>query len=278
MLKIIADSTCNLPPDLLARHQIPIAPIAIQFGEQSYDEFLTIDRDLFYRKIEETGTIPTTSQPSPAWFAELYRQAARDQAPVLVLTVTGQAQRHLPVGGARPLHGAGGRRRGVRFGQHLPRHGLDGPRAARLSQAGRSRSAILQRLTTIRKHSHLYLTPATLKYLQMSGRVGKLQGALASLLNVKPIIILKDGLLEATRTSARGARPSSVSCPWPKSAVGSTPIHMGVIHARAPEEAQELLTKVTTRLNCEEVMLEDLVPSLAVHGGPGVLGLAFYAD
>ena len=70
MLKIIADSTCNLPPELLARHQIPIAPIAIQFGEQSYDEFLTIDRDLFYRKIEETGTIPTTSQPSPAWFAE----------------------------------------------------------------------------------------------------------------------------------------------------------------------------------------------------------------
>jgi len=66
MLKIIADSTCNLSPDLLARHQIPIAPIAIQFGEQSYDEFLTIDRALFYQEIDETGTIPTTYNTSPA--------------------------------------------------------------------------------------------------------------------------------------------------------------------------------------------------------------------
>jgi DegV family protein with EDD domain len=197
MLKIIADSTCNLPPELLARHQIPIAPIAIQFGEQSFDEFLTIDRDLFYRKIEETGTIPTTSQPSPAWFAELYRQAAREGAPVLVLTVTGKhsgtyqsavlARSMVPEADVEVFDSAS-----ISLGT-----GWMVLEAARLSLAGRSRSAILQRLTTIRRHSHLYLTPATLKYLQMSGRVGRLQGAIASLLNVKPIIILKQGVLEA---------------------------------------------------------------------------------
>ncbi len=278
MLKIIADSTCNLHPELLARHQIPIAPIAIQFGEQSYEEFLTIDRDLFYRKIEETGTIPTTSQPSPAWFAELYRQAAREQAPVLVLTVTGKhsgtyqsavlARSMVPEADVEVFDSAS-----ISLGT-----GWMVLEAARLSQAGRSRSAILQRLTTIRKHSHLYLTPSTLKYLQMSGRVGKLQGALASLLNVKPIIILKDGVLEARENVRTRGKAIERLVSLAESAVGSAPIHMGVIHARAPEEGLELLTKVTARLNCQEVMLEDLVPSLAVHGGPGVLGLAFYAD
>ena len=124
--------------------------------------------------------------------------------------------------------------------------------AARLSQAGRSRSAILQRLTTIRKHSHLYLTPSTLKYLQMSGRVGKLQGALASLLNVKPIIILQDGMLEARENVRTRGKAIERLVSLAESAVGPAPIHMGVIHARAPEEAQQLLSMVTARLNCEE--------------------------
>ncbi len=276
MLKIIGDSTCNLPPELLQRHKIPVGPIAIQFGEQSYDEFITIDRDLFYRKIEETGTIPTTSQPSPAWFAEQYRQAARARMPVLVITLTSKhsgtyqsavlARSMVPEADVEVFDSAS-----ISLGT-----GWMVLEAARLSQAGRSRSAILQRLTTIRSHSHLYLTPATLKYLQMSGRVGKLQGALASLLHVKPIIILKDGMLEASENVRTRGKALERMLSLAESAVGAAPIRMGVIHARAPEEGQELLSMVTARLNCEEVMLEDLVPSLAVHGGPGVLGLAFH--
>lgn len=276
MLKIIGDTTCNLPPELLQRYKIPVGPIAIQFGEQSYDEFVTIDRDLFYRKIQETGTIPTTSQPSPAWFAEQYRLAAKARMPVLVITLTSKhsgtyqsavlARSMVPEADVEVFDSAS-----ISLGT-----GWMVLEAARLSQAGRSRSAILQRLTTIRRHSHLYLTPATLKYLQMSGRVGKLQGALASLLNVKPIIILKDGMLEARENVRTRGKALERLLSLAEAAVGSSPIRMGVIHARAPEEGQELLSMVTARLNCEEIMLEDLVPSLAVHGGPGVVGLAFH--
>jgi len=276
MLKIITDSTCNLAPELLMRHQIAVAPIAIQFGEQSYDEFINIERDLFYRKIEETGTIPTTSQPSPAWFAEQYRLAARAGMQVLVITVTSKhsgtfqsailARSMVPEADVEVFDSAS-----VSLGT-----GWMVLESARSAAAGGLRSAIIQHLAAIRKRSHLFLTPSTLKYLQMSGRVGKLQGAIASLLNVKPIIALKDGMLEAGENVRTRGKAIERLLSLAEAAVGKAPIRIGVIHARVPEDGQRLLAMVTARLNCAEVMLEDLVPSLAVHGGPGVVGLAFY--
>ncbi len=148
--------------------------------------------------------------------------------------------------------------------------------SARMAAAGKSRSAVMEYLTAIRKRSHLFLTPSTLKYLQMSGRVGKLQGAIASLLNVKPIIALKNGMLEAGENVRTRGKAIERLLSLAEAAVGKAPIRIGVIHARVPEDGQRLLAMVTARLNCAEVMLEDLVPSLAVHGGPGVVGLAFY--
>ena len=276
MLKVITDTTCNLAPELIEAHHIPTAPIAIQFGEESYDEFVNIDRDLFYRRIEETGTIPTTSQPSPAWFADQYRQAAETKSPVLVITVTSKhsgthdsatlARSLVPEADVEVFDSAA-----VSLGT-----GWMVLEAVKMAAQGATRSAVLQRLAKFRRDSFLFLTPSTLKYLQMSGRVGKLQGAIASMLNVKPIIILKDGMLEARETVRTRGKALERLVSLAEQAVGKAPIRMGVVHARALEEGRKLLDMVTSRLNCEATMLEDLVPSLAVHGGPGVVGLAFH--
>jgi DegV family protein with EDD domain len=276
MLRVIADTTCNLAPELIAAHHLPTAPIAIQFGEEGYDEFINLDRELFYRRIQETGTIPTTSQPSPAWFAEQYRRAAQARQPVLVITVTSKhsgthhsavlARSLVPEADVEVFDSAS-----ISLGT-----GWMVLEAVEMAARGSSRSAVLQRLGVIRRNSHLYLTPATLKYLQMSGRVGKLQGALASVLDVKPIIILQDGVLEARENVRTRGKALERLVALAEAAAGSAPVRMGIVHARAPEEGRKLLDMVTARVNCEAVMMEDLVPSLAVHGGPGVVGLAFH--
>lgn len=277
MIKIVTDSTCNLQPELVQKHDLRLAPISIQFGEETYEEDLTIDRTTFYRKIEEMGIIPTTSQPTPAWFERFYREHTVKGHSILAITITSAhsgtyqsavlAKELVPEADVEVFDS-----RSISLGT-----GWMVLEAARMAEAGRDRASILARLEHIRDRSVLFLTPATLRYLQMSGRVGKLQGALASLLNVKPIIALKEGVLEAGENIRTRGKALDRLVELLGESLGTTaPVNLGVIHARAFEEAEGLLQKARSRLNCQQVLMEDLVASLAVHGGPGVVGLFAY--
>jgi DegV family protein with EDD domain len=277
MIKLVADSTCNLPDQLIEKYDIKIAPIAIQFGEETFEEGIDIDRELFYRKIDELGIIPTSSQPSPAWFERYYREFHDQGYEILVITVTSKhsgtydsatlAKSMVPEATVEVFDSAS-----ISLGT-----GWMLLEAARAAERGEDLPSIVAKLERIRENSVLYLTPATLKYLQMSGRVGQLQGAIASLLNVKPIIYLKDGALEAgenvrARSKALDRLLELLTDDFDR----DTPIHLGVIHARATEEAESLLERAKSMFNVKEYLMEDLVSSLAVHGGPGVVGLFAY--
>jgi DegV family protein with EDD domain len=277
MVKIITDSTCNLDDELLARHDIRVAPIAIQFGEDTFEEGIDIDREAFYSRIERTGRIPTTSQPSPSWFERFYRElhAQGDQA--LVITVTAKhsgtyqsallAKAMVPQATVEVFDSAS-----ISLGT-----GWMVVEAARASERGQPLASILDRLEHIRRHLALALTPSTMKYLQMSGRVGKLQGALASLLDVKPIIAVRDGLLEAgERVRTRSKALHHLVDYVQEHTRSATALNLAVIHARAPEEGQQLLDLARQVLPVREVLFADLVASLAVHGGPGIVGLGAY--
>jgi DegV family protein with EDD domain len=277
MVKIIADSTCNLAAEVLAKHDVRVAPITIQFGNETYEEGIDIDRDVFYRKIEEMGIIPTTSQPTPAWFSRYYKELAAQGHQILVITITSKlsgtyqsavlAKAMAPEADVEVFDSES-----ISLGT-----GWMVLEACQMAEAGRDRAAILSRLEKIRAGGYLFLTPATLKYLQMSGRVGKLQGAVASMLNVKPIIALVDGILEAGEKVRTRGKAVERLLELIEEAVGtSDPVNLAVIHARAPEEAQDLLGKAKAKFNCREVLVGDLVCSLAVHGGPGVVGLFAY--
>lgn len=274
MLRIITDSTNNLPPEYLKLHGIRVAPISIQFGTESFEEGLTIDRDTFYRKIDELGIIPTTSQPSPGWFSRFYQEAASDGTPALVVTITAKhsgtyqsavlAKSLVPGADVEVFDSAS-----ISLGT-----GMQIREAVRMAEAGENRASILRRLEAIRAETYLYLTPSTLKYLQMSGRVGRLQGALASLLSVKPIIAVKDGTLEAIENVRTREKATERLLDLAEQCVGrQEPVHLGVIHALVPEEAQDLLARAKARLNVKEVLTANLAESLAVHGGPGIIGV-----
>jgi DegV family protein with EDD domain len=277
MLKIITDSTNNLSDELIKQHDIRIAPIAIQFKEETYEEGINIDRGLFYSKIEEMGIIPTSSQPPPPSFAHYYQQLREQGNSGLVITVTAKlsgtydsamlAKEMVPEAEVAVFDSAS-----ISLGT-----GWMVLEAARAAEAGQPLDAILRRLDHIRSTSKLFLTPATLKYLQMSGRVGRLQGALASLLNVKPIIYLEDGVLEAgesirTRSKALERLIQLLS----ESFAPDLPLRAAVIHARAAGEAENVKHELETRFTVDELLMEDLVASLAVHGGPGILGVFAY--
>lgn len=277
MIKIITDSTNNLSDELIRKHDVRIAPIAIQFKEETYEEGINIDRGLFYAKIDDMGIIPTTSQPTPATFARYYEDLREQGNSGLVITVTAKlsgtydsalmAQEMVPEADVAVFDSAS-----ISLGT-----GWMVLEAARAAEAGQPLESILHRLEHIRSTSKLFLTPETLKYLQMSGRVGRLQGALGSLLNVKPIIYLENGILEAgesirTRSKALDRLIQLLA----ETFAPDLPLRAAVIHARAAEEGEMVKRELESRFTIDEMLMEDLVASLAVHGGPGILGVLAY--
>jgi len=275
MIKIVADSTCNLSDEIVQQYDLRIAPIAIQFGQESYEEGIDIDHDTFYRKIEELGIIPTSSQPSPAWFAKHYKELQSET--VLVITVTRKhsgtfesaimAKSMVPEADVEVFDSSC-----ISLGT-----GWMVLEAARMVEAGAALPEVLRHLEAIRTKSRLFLTPLTLKYLQMSGRVGRLQSAIASMLKVKPIIYLEEGALEAgenvrTRSKALARLVDLLDYHFGQ----DQPLNLAVIHARAEADAEWLLNKAKEVLNIREFLMDELVPSLTVHGGPGVIGIFGY--
>jgi DegV family protein with EDD domain len=277
MIKVVADSTCNLPEEIVKQYDIRVAPIAVQIGSESYLEGVDITPPQFYQRLAATGVIPTSSQPPPAWFERLYRQAQADGHTPLVVTVTSKhsgtyqsavlATRLVPKVKVEVFDSES-----VSLGT-----GWMVVEAARLAQEGADLPSIMRRLETIRSQLLLFLTPATLKFLQASGRVTRLQGALGSLLDVKPIITIQDGTLEAiervrTRRRAIG-RLLELIATGMASAKG---VNLAAIHANAPEEGLQMLERARAMLPVREVLYGELAPSLAVHAGEGVLGMGAY--
>jgi DegV family protein with EDD domain len=276
MIRIISDSTCNLSTETLEKFNIRIAPISIQFEDETFEEDIDIDRDTFYRKIDEMGIIPTTSQPTPAWFSKFYEEADPEKDQVLVITITQKhsgtydsailAKSMVPDVDVTVFDSAS-----ISLGT-----GWMVLEAARAVEEGKELSTIVKRLEHIRENSTLFLTPAVLKYLQMSGRVGKLQGALASLLNVKPIIALKDGALAAMENVRTRGKAVERLLELTNEAFGDKLLNVAVIHARAEKDGEALLKSVQEHFNVHEALMGDLVASLAVHGGPGVVAVYAY--
>lgn len=279
MIKIVTDSTCDLPLELLRQHDIRVVPINIQFGSETYEEGVTIDQTAFYRRVEETGIIPTTSQPSAGKFAQVYREIATEGVDtILSIHVTAKLSgtyqsadlaRQMVADEVRvyPFDSACGSA-GLGF------MALEG---ARMAEAGESVASILQRWEAIRPRMKIFLTLADLKYAQMSGRVGKLQSSLASLLNIKPIVGLEDGLLDVVGQVRTRKKAVERMLMMMEEAVGTTePVNLAAIHAEAEQEGRRLLEQARQMFNCKETFIEDLAISLAVHFGPGTVGLVAY--
>jgi len=278
MIKIVSDSTCDLPASMIEEHDITVVPINIQFGTETYYEGVTIDQSTFYKMIDETGIFPTTSQPSVGELTEVYRQLAKDADSIISIHVTGklsgtcqsaelakqEVADEVEVLVFDTLGGSAGM-------------GFMCLEAARLIQAGKSVEEILHHLEVMREKVNIFLTLNTLEYVRRSGRVGALKFAFGSVLNLKPIVVLEEGLLEAKENLRSRKKALTRLLELTEEAVGtSKPINLAVIHAEAPEAAEELLERAKGIFNCQETFIADLAISLAVQFGPGTVGLVSY--
>jgi DegV family protein with EDD domain len=277
MLRIVTDGAADLPAGWEEEYEIDVIPINIQFGEKTYLQFVDLDNEGFYKLVDESKKIPKTSQPSPHQFIEFYKKIAEKGDTILSIHVTSKLSGTYSsaVAAAQEL---------TNLFSVLPFDSTVGSlglglmcwEARRLDRAGISVEQILKVLEDVRDRISIILTLDTLDYARMSGRVGTLSAALASILNVKPIAVLKNGLVNMvekvrTRTSAL-ERVIEMAV----DAYGNQPISLGVLHARDFLSGNALLAEAEKRLNCKETLLTELSISLAANFGPGTVGLVLY--
>jgi len=277
MLRIVTDGAADMPPEWGAEFRIDTIPINVQFGDKTYLQFVDLDFDGFYKMIEETRTIPKTSQPSPHQFTEFYKKIAQPGDTILSMHVTSKLSGTYASAVAAadevkeqftviPFDSAGGSM-GLGFMC----------RAARLMErSGKGVEEIVAYLESIRDKVQIILTLDTLDYARMSGRVGTLSAALASVLNVKPIATLENGLINMVEKVRTRKTALERVLQLGQQKIGDAPVFMAVMHARDPKSGEALLEEAKKHFNVKQSVLTDLSISLAVNFGPGTVGLVLY--
>jgi DegV family protein with EDD domain len=278
MLRIVTDGAADLPASWKDEFGIQVVPINIHFGEKTFLQNVDLDTDGFYKLVDETHRVPKTSQPSPHQFTEFYRSIAEPGDTIISIHVTSKLSGTYDsaVAAARELVGTF---KVIPFDSACGSTGIGFLcREARLlERAGLAVEEIVNRLEKMREKIGVILALDTLEYARLSGRVGTLQAAIASALNVKPIAVLKNGRLEmAERVRTRRASLDRI-VQMVKAELGNSLASIAVVHARDPKAGQELMEKVRKEFNIREIFLTDLTISIAANLGPGTVGIIFYA-
>ncbi len=277
MLRIVTDGAADIPAGWEKEYDIQTIPINIQFGDKTFIQFEEMGFDEFYKEVATNRNFPKTSQPSPHQFVEFYKKNFQPGDTILSIHVTSK------LSGTYASAVAAAEEVKDMF-KVIPFDSLGGSaglafmcRSARqMERAGKSMDEIVHYLESVRPHTQLIIMMVTLEYARRSGRVGTLSTALASVLNVKPIARIEDGILDMVdKVRTRKAAMARV-IELGKRAMGDAPVHLCVAHAHDPEAGQALLEEVQKSFDARDAEITDFTISLVVQFGPGSLALVLY--
>jgi DegV family protein with EDD domain len=274
-VRVVTDSACDLPDDLIERHGIEVVPLTIRFGKEELVDRKELSTDEFWRRLADSDVLPETSAPSAGAFEGAFRRLIEDGATGVIcinlsskLSATMQSaqvaaqavQADCPVTVVDSL---------------LVSMGLGSLclTAARQAVDGDSLESIVANVTDRRNRSKLYGTLDTLEFLKKGGRVGNARALLGSMLAIKPVVEVRDGVVE----EAGKVRTRSKALRLLVDRVKEGPFeNLAVLHGNAPDldELLDLLEPLAAR---DEIVVGQIGPVIGTHAGPRVIGVTFQA-
>ncbi len=277
MVKIVADTTAGLPRETLKSLDIALIPQIVVFGEESFRDDTELDTATFLKKLKASAQLPKTAAPPPPLYNPVFEQAMKDGDEVVVVAPSGKVS-----GTVRSAETAA---------QDFPKlkvHVVDTLTVAgnlatlvllarQWAGEGASAKAITERIGEWAQRGRLYFLVDTLEYLQKGGRIGGARALLGELLQIKPILCLRDGQVESfeqqrtkKRAIARLLEVVEEQCPKGPAS------HLCVLQADARDEAEALAADLRSRMGLTEIPIYELPPAIVTHGGPGLLGIGFF--
>jgi DegV family protein with EDD domain len=276
---IVLDSTADLP-DPSARHSNwRMVPLYVQFGDETFRDYLDLDPNQFYRRLRDAPQPPSTSQPTPADFSSAYESLAAYER---ILVVTISAKLSGTHESARAAAETAGDDR-VRVIDSMSASGgiviLADALQRRLAR-GTTTDELDALVERFRADSGLLFTVDTLDYLVRGGRVGRAAGLAGQLLNVKPILAIRDGeVYPLKRVRGRAKALAEFERLFVEGSADRPGLRVGVAHAEAEREARDLAQRVEqARPGASLDFFGTLGPVVGTHAGPGTLGLFWFED
>lgn len=282
-IAIVTDSTSDLDPTIAAEQHITLVPAHVRFGDIDYKDGVDIKGEQFYGMLAEAEELPQTSQPSVGEFVEVYQELAQDHEHIVSLHVSGKlsgtvqsaltATQQMQEESDCKIHVVDTQSASLGIA-YMARE------AARLAGEGVEADRIVNHIKYVADLMHVAFTPETLEYLRRGGRLGAASHLLGSLLRIKPVLTLKDGAIEVLDKVRTRSRVVERMVQYAESVAGpgGSLTHLGVMHANAPEFAQELQEAILDRVSAENVINGTIGPAIGTHAGPGAVGITFHKE
>jgi len=279
MINIITDTTSGLPLEISNRYRIPVIPQIINFGNQSFYEGIDIDNSTFMRMLRASKELPKTAAPPPELFVHEFNNLVPTGGTIFCIHPSAEV--------------SGTVRSALTAAQEFPNADIrvidtctiGSPLAslvqlaAELVSQGEDADSIEKMLNQMILRNRIYFLVDTLEYLAKGGRIGGATALLGSILKIKPILTLSDGRVEQYEKARTQKHATDRLFELVKSqAAKNREAYISVMHAAIPELAQEFADKLCAEFGLNSIPILDVPPAIVVHGGPGILAVAFFTD
>jgi DegV family protein with EDD domain len=278
-IALVTDSTSYIPPALLQRYNITVAPLVLIWGSEAFEDGVDIQPSEFYARLKTATVMPTTSQVTIPKFSEIFHNLLEQDYHILAMLISDklsgtinsavQAKAMLPEG--TPIEIFDSQSTAMALGFQVLA-------VAKAIEGGANMQEALKLAEQARGSTGVVFGVDTLEFLHRGGRIGSGSRFLGTALNIKPILELRDGKVEAVeRVRTRAKSLNRLIELVEEKAGGRTPLRLATLSANVPAEAHALLEEAATRLGAIEKIEAELSPVIGSHAGPGTLGLVYMA-
>lgn len=273
MIKVVVDSTADIPPDIRAEHHISVVPLIVQFGRETLHDDVDISRDAFYARLVESDELPKTASPPVGLYEQTFRELSADGSPIVSISVAANLSATFASSQQAAQLVDGARIACIDSRTVAMPLTFMAIAAARAARAGASFEEVVALVEGLRPRAVLYVGLDTLHYLEKGGRIGRMRALLGTMLSVKPILEVRDGEVhpvEQVRTWRR-VPPRMVELMQARGEFDD----LSVLYTTGRENAEQLADMCAERglMARERIRVAQAGAALGTHVGPGALGL-----